>query len=212
MNNVRSLSQTLHPSILEELGLDSTFDWYLGTVEKQLGLAVSYERTGAVVPVDTTIGIHVYRVLQEALSNVSRHSGRRPRVGAPALPSRRARARGGGSWFGSRGADRAARARPGRHARARRARRRYDRVRAARRGRYARPASRAARGAGQPAVADAVTRQLEDDTMDKITVLLADDHHLVRRGFRRMLEDDPDLRVVGEASDGDEAVRLALSL
>ena len=46
LNNVRSLSQTLHPSILEELGLDSTFDWYLGTVEKQLGLAVSYERTG----------------------------------------------------------------------------------------------------------------------------------------------------------------------
>jgi DNA-binding NarL/FixJ family response regulator len=41
-----------------------------------------------------------------------------------------------------------------------------------------------------------------------ITVLLADDHHLVRRGFRRMLEDDPSLRVIGEASDGDEAVRL----
>ena len=75
LNSVRSLSQTLHPSILEELGLESTFDWYLGTVEKQLGIAVSYERTGAVVPVDTTIGIHVYRVLQEALSNVARHSG-----------------------------------------------------------------------------------------------------------------------------------------
>jgi DNA-binding NarL/FixJ family response regulator len=46
----------------------------------------------------------------------------------------------------------------------------------------------------------------------KISVLLADDHHLVRRGFRRMLEDDSDLTVVGEASDGDEAVRMALSL
>jgi len=42
-----------------------------------------------------------------------------------------------------------------------------------------------------------------------ISVLLADDHHLVRRGFRRMLEDDPDIRVVAEASDGNEAVRLA---
>lgn len=48
--------------------------------------------------------------------------------------------------------------------------------------------------------------------MSEITVLLADDHHLVRRGFRRMLEDDPDLVVVGEASDGDEAVQMALSL
>jgi len=46
----------------------------------------------------------------------------------------------------------------------------------------------------------------------KITVLLVDDHALVRRGFRRMLEDDPDLSVVAEASDGNEAVRLALEL
>jgi DNA-binding NarL/FixJ family response regulator len=43
----------------------------------------------------------------------------------------------------------------------------------------------------------------------RITVLLADDHPLVRRGFRRMLEDDPAIAVVAEASDGDEAVRLA---
>src|SRR2546430_3725443 len=46
----------------------------------------------------------------------------------------------------------------------------------------------------------------------KITVLLADDHALVRRGFRRMLEDDPGISVVGEASDGLEAVRLAAEL
>jgi DNA-binding NarL/FixJ family response regulator len=43
-------------------------------------------------------------------------------------------------------------------------------------------------------------------------VLLADDHALVRRGFRRLLEDDPEIVVVGEASDGDEAVRLAAEL
>lgn len=48
--------------------------------------------------------------------------------------------------------------------------------------------------------------------MDKITVLLADDHALVRRGFRRLLEDDPDIVVVGEAADGDEAIRLAGAL
>jgi len=46
----------------------------------------------------------------------------------------------------------------------------------------------------------------------KITVLLVDDHALVRRGFRRMLEDDPEISVVAEASDGPEAVRLALKL
>jgi len=45
-----------------------------------------------------------------------------------------------------------------------------------------------------------------------ITVLLADDHTLVRRGFRRLLEDDHDITVVGEAGDGDEAIRLAETL
>jgi len=44
---------------------------------------------------------------------------------------------------------------------------------------------------------------------DRISVLLVDDHSLVRRGFRRMLEDEPDLEIVGEAGDGEEAVRLA---
>lgn len=43
---------------------------------------------------------------------------------------------------------------------------------------------------------------------ERITVLLADDHALVRRGFRRILEDDPSISVVGEASNGDEAVRM----
>ncbi len=47
---------------------------------------------------------------------------------------------------------------------------------------------------------------------DPITVLLVDDHALVRRGFRRLLEDDPLLSVVGEASSGDEAVALYRTL
>jgi DNA-binding NarL/FixJ family response regulator len=46
----------------------------------------------------------------------------------------------------------------------------------------------------------------------KISVLLVDDHSLVRRGFRRMLEDESDLVVVGEAGSGEEAIRLAKSL
>ena len=44
---------------------------------------------------------------------------------------------------------------------------------------------------------------------DTITALLVDDHALVRRGFRRLLEDDPAITVVGEAGDGDAAIRLA---
>jgi DNA-binding NarL/FixJ family response regulator len=45
-----------------------------------------------------------------------------------------------------------------------------------------------------------------------ITVLLVDDHTLVRRGFRRLLEDDPDIRVVGEAGNGEEAIEMVARL
>ena len=47
---------------------------------------------------------------------------------------------------------------------------------------------------------------------EKISILLVDDHSLVRQGFRRILEDEPDLTVVGEAGDGNEAVKLAREL
>jgi len=75
LDNVRGLSQTLHPSILEEAGLEGTIEWYLPTVERQTGLTVSYERSGPSREIPSAIAIHVYRVLQEALNNVARHSG-----------------------------------------------------------------------------------------------------------------------------------------
>ena len=49
-------------------------------------------------------------------------------------------------------------------------------------------------------------------TMQKITVLLADDHTLVRQGFRALLEAEPDIAIVGEAETGRQAVQLAKKL
>jgi DNA-binding NarL/FixJ family response regulator len=46
----------------------------------------------------------------------------------------------------------------------------------------------------------------------KISVLLVDDHNLVRRGFRRLLEDESDIVIAGEASDGEQAIEFASSL
>jgi len=48
--------------------------------------------------------------------------------------------------------------------------------------------------------------------LNPISVLLVDDHALLRRGLRRTLEDDPEIQVVGEAGDGLEAVQLARKL
>ena len=77
LDNVRGLSQTLHPSILEEIGLEDTIQWYLSTLKRQSGLTLSYECSGHARAVDSAVAIHVYRILQEALSNVARHSGAR---------------------------------------------------------------------------------------------------------------------------------------
>jgi DNA-binding NarL/FixJ family response regulator len=44
-----------------------------------------------------------------------------------------------------------------------------------------------------------------------IRILLADDHAVVRRGLRMVLDAEPDLTVIAEASDGEEAVRLGLN-
>ncbi|KJL02912.1 MULTISPECIES: response regulator [Priestia] len=46
----------------------------------------------------------------------------------------------------------------------------------------------------------------------KIKILIADDHHVVRKGLVFFLQTQPDLEIVGEASNGEEAVKLATSL
>jgi signal transduction histidine kinase len=74
LESVRSLSQALHPVMLDEAGLESTMDWYIPTVERQTGIAISYEKQGEPFSVDGGAGVHVYRILQEALNNAARHS------------------------------------------------------------------------------------------------------------------------------------------
>ena len=77
LDNVRGLSQALHPSILDDSGLDDTVAWYISAAERQFGLDLHYERSGPPAAVASGVAIHVYRVLQEAVSNVARHSGAR---------------------------------------------------------------------------------------------------------------------------------------
>ena len=77
LNNIRTLSQALHPVLLEEAGLESTLDWYIPAVGRQAGIELHYEKSGKAFPVEPSAGVHIYRVLQEALNNVSRHSGAR---------------------------------------------------------------------------------------------------------------------------------------
>jgi signal transduction histidine kinase len=75
LERVRSLSQALHPVMLDEAGLEATLDWYIPTVERQTGIAISYEKQGVPFDLDGSAAVQIYRVLQEALNNVARHSG-----------------------------------------------------------------------------------------------------------------------------------------
>ncbi len=75
LDRVRSLSQSLHPVMLDEAGLETTLDWYIPTVERQSGIAISYEKQGAGFHVNGAAAVQIYRVVQEALNNIARHSG-----------------------------------------------------------------------------------------------------------------------------------------
>ncbi|HEX3119270.1 MAG TPA: ATP-binding protein, partial [Candidatus Acidoferrum sp.] len=55
-------------------GLESTLDWYIPTVERQMGISLHYEKSGQAFAVESAAGVQIYRIAQEALNNVSRHA------------------------------------------------------------------------------------------------------------------------------------------
>ena len=75
LEKVRALSQALHPVMLEEVGFESALDTYIPVFERRTGIAVRYAKSGAPCEISRETSIHLYRVLQEALSNIARHSG-----------------------------------------------------------------------------------------------------------------------------------------
>jgi signal transduction histidine kinase len=74
LDKIRALSHALHPVILEEAGLEAALGTHIPVFEKQMGIEIRYEVSGTAPPIDPNVAIHVYRVLQEALNNVARHS------------------------------------------------------------------------------------------------------------------------------------------
>ena len=75
LDKVRALSQALHPVILEEAGVESAIDTYLPVFERRTGIAVRCTHSGESWTIGREQSIHLYRILQEALNNVARHSG-----------------------------------------------------------------------------------------------------------------------------------------
>ena len=74
LDKVRTLSQELHPAVLDDAGLEEALTAYVPRFERQTGIEVRYEKDGMSRPMHRDVAIHVYRILQEALNNVARHS------------------------------------------------------------------------------------------------------------------------------------------
>jgi signal transduction histidine kinase len=75
LDKMRSLSHALHPVILDELGLEGALETYIPTFEARTGISIHFVKSGQHWSLDREHATHVYRVLQEALNNVVRHSG-----------------------------------------------------------------------------------------------------------------------------------------
>lgn len=74
LQNIRDRSQMFRPAILDDFGLDQSLQWFVGQFSRQTGIEVHFEGkiTHGFFPREDAI--HLYRIVQESLSNVARHS------------------------------------------------------------------------------------------------------------------------------------------
>ena len=77
LQNVRDLSQLLHPSMLDDFGLPEALRSYLRTFSKRTGISAQFIQNGKEQRLPQATEVCVYRIVQEALTNVVRHSGAR---------------------------------------------------------------------------------------------------------------------------------------
>jgi signal transduction histidine kinase len=75
LQTVRDLSRLLHPAMLDDIGLCAALDWYIRGYSKRHGIIVDYEASGIIRRLAPSIETNVYRIVQEALTNIVRHAG-----------------------------------------------------------------------------------------------------------------------------------------
>ena len=89
LQEIRTFSYLLHPPLLEELGLASALRWYIRGFETRSGITVSLDVEEVAAQLPPAVAGALFRVVQEALTNVHRHSGSATAVVRLAQRSRR---------------------------------------------------------------------------------------------------------------------------
>jgi signal transduction histidine kinase len=75
LDRIRAHSQWLHPGVLDDFGLEKALGRSVEQFERQTGIRTTLVATGPIATIPPESAIHVYRIVQEALSNIGRHSG-----------------------------------------------------------------------------------------------------------------------------------------
>jgi PAS domain S-box-containing protein len=75
MKEIRVISHLLHPPLLDEIGLQAVVPWFISSFSERSGIQVDLEMPKDIAKLPDTVELAVFRVLQECLTNVHRHSG-----------------------------------------------------------------------------------------------------------------------------------------
>jgi signal transduction histidine kinase len=75
LDRIRTQSRMLHPVILDDFGLEQAVAWYVGEFARQHAVETHFEPAGELGTLPSEVAIHLYRIVQEALTNVARHAG-----------------------------------------------------------------------------------------------------------------------------------------
>jgi signal transduction histidine kinase len=219
-SETRTLSYVLHPPLLDQIGLVPALSWYIEGFTKRTGLRVDLEVASEIPRLPVEQETTLFRIAQESLTNVMRHSGSPEARVLVALEGNHVRLsiadKGGG--FKDNPTGKKSKADfgvgiPGMRGRLRLIRGTLD-IRSSKKGATV-TATVPIRGA-EKAVDDSYPRNLKSPATQDATkpetavsvarVLVADDHEIARRGIRDLFRDEPDLAICGEACDGIEAL------
>jgi signal transduction histidine kinase len=75
MREIRVISHLLHPPLLDEIGLQAVVPWYLNSFSERSGIQIDLDMPADIAKLPDQVELAVFRVLQECLTNVHRHSG-----------------------------------------------------------------------------------------------------------------------------------------
>jgi PAS domain S-box-containing protein len=227
---IRTLSYLLHPPLLDELGLPSAVEWFTQGFENRTGIHVSVDIPSSLVRLAPDAEVTLFRIVQESLANVHRYSG-------SATAYVRARSEAGeirleigdygkGMSDESKMSNRASVAPlgvgiQGMKERLRQLSGTLEII--SRPGKGTLVTAILPIGSQQREISDSYEgsdirenhlnppEAVEESNGWRKRILIADDHDVLRRGIRTMLESDPDLEVCGEAVDGKDALDKTLA-